>query len=128
MKPVRLRDITFGDGDEAGDARFGCEQVVARRVRPAGLPGRSQSGVVISMATLCHRSWNQVARLTAHGLAGYMGLYNNVELGTERNPSWRDPIADSDGTSTNLMYFSETPGSTLSPGQRAVLTRSAVLR
>ena len=95
---------------------------------PAGLPGTSQSGVVISLDTLCHRSWNQVARLTAHELAGYMGLYNNVELETERFPSWRDPIADSDGTSTNLMYFSEAAGRTLSPGQREVLTRSAVLR
>ena len=29
MKPVRRADIAFRDGDEAGEARFGGEQVVA---------------------------------------------------------------------------------------------------
>jgi len=110
---------------------------------PAGLGGTRQSGIVISLDTLCYRDWRAVARLTAHELARYMGLYHNVELETAQHPTWRDPIDDSDDSSNNLLYFSEradpdigagigTIGLSadfqLSPGQRQILTRSAVLR
>ena len=105
---------------------------------PAGLGGTRQSGIVIALDTLCYRDWAAVARLTAHELARYMGLYHNVELETPAHPTWRDPISDSDDASTNLMYFSEhaepttgaglSVGSDLSTGQRQILTRSAVLR
>jgi hypothetical protein len=40
-----------------------------------------------------------------------------------------DPIGDSDTSPDNLMFYSELPdGTTLSPGQREVLTRNPVLR
>ena len=42
--------------------------------------------------------------MTAHELARYMGLYNNVELG---HPDELDPIDDSDATENNLMFYSE---------------------
>jgi len=105
---------------------------------PAGLGGTRQSGIVIGLDTLCYRDWPAVARLTAHELGRYMGLYHNVELETAQHPTWRDPIDDSDDSSTNLMYVSEHLdlstgtgiglGTELSAGQRQILTRSAVLR
>lgn len=90
---------------------------------PAGLAGTRQSGIVVSLDTLCYRSWQTVARITAHELARYMGLYENIDL--DGHP---DPIDDSDAASTNLMFYSELGGGALSAGQRDILTRSAVLR
>ncbi|HEV7555973.1 MAG TPA: hypothetical protein VGO00_10980, partial [Kofleriaceae bacterium] len=95
---------------------------------PAGIAGSRQSGIAIGVDTLCYRSWGQVARLTAHEIARYMGLYHNVELNTSNHPTWRDPIDDSTDSSVNLMYFSESGGTDLSPGQDEVLQRSAVLQ
>jgi hypothetical protein len=95
---------------------------------PAGIGGTQQSGIVIGLDTLCYRKWTDLARLTAHEVARYMGLYHNVELDTEHHPTWRDPIGDSDDSNKNLMYFSEMGGSELSPGQSSLLLRSAVLR
>lgn len=95
---------------------------------PAGLAGTRQSGIVISLDTLCYRSWGELARLTAHEIARYMGLFHNVELEVAQHPSWRDPIIDSDDSINNLMYFAERGGISLSTGQREILTRSAVLR
>ncbi|MDQ3364816.1 MAG: hypothetical protein M3680_05250 [Myxococcota bacterium] len=91
---------------------------------PAGLGGTRKSGIVVGIDTLCYRSWQQLARLTAHELARYMGLYHNVELDAQ----WRDPIADSDDSPSNLMFYSELGGLELSAGQRDILTRSPVLR
>jgi len=95
---------------------------------PAGLAGTSQSGIVIGLDTLCYRDWTALARLTAYEIARYMGLYHNVELETALHPTWRDPIGDSDDTSENLLYFSETGGTALTADQGKLLSRSAVLR
>lgn len=91
---------------------------------PAGLAHTTKSGIVIGLDTLCYRSWQQLARLAAHEIARYMGLYRNVEVDTR----WRDPIIDSDNAPENLMFFSELGGSELSTGQLNILTRSPVLR
>lgn len=95
---------------------------------PGGLPGTRQSGIVIGVDTLCYRTWTQLARLTAHELARYMGLYHNVELEVMKHPTWRDPITDSDDAKDNLMFFAEIGGISLSAGQQEILKRSAVLR
>ncbi len=95
---------------------------------PAGLGGTRQSGVIVGVDTLCYRSWTQLARLTAHEVARYMGLYHNVELEVGQHATWRDPIDDSDDSRNNLMFFSELGGIDLSAGQRTILTKSAVLR
>jgi hypothetical protein len=105
---------------------------------PAGLAGTSQSGIIVGLDTLCYRDWRAVARLTAHQIAHYMGLYHNVELGVDQRPYLRDLIEDSDDANTNLMFFSEhaDPGAAgalgigdqLSKEQREILKRSAVLR
>jgi hypothetical protein len=98
---------------------------------PATLAGTTQSGIVVGLDTLCYRSWEQLGQLTAHELARYMGLYNNVEVA---NPGETDPIADSDTSSDNLMFSSELGsgggyfGTSLSPGQVSVLSTSPVLR
>ncbi|MEJ7603272.1 MAG: hypothetical protein WKG01_35620 [Kofleriaceae bacterium] len=91
---------------------------------PGGLANTPRSGIAISADTLCYRSWNTLARLTAHEMARYMGLYHNVEP----DPQWRDKIDDSDASPTNLMFYSELGGTELSPGQREILKRSPVLR
>ena len=90
---------------------------------PAGLAGTAQSGIVVGLDTLCYKSWKDLARLTAHELARYMGLYDNIDL--DGHP---DPIDDSDQTSSNLMFYSDANGTDLSDGQRQILTRSPVLR
>jgi len=95
---------------------------------PSGLAGTAESGVVIGVDTLCYRSWTQVARLTAHEVARYMGLFHNVEAESSAHPLWRDPIQDSDDSSNNLMFYSEFGGVDLSEGQREILAKSAVLR
>lgn len=95
---------------------------------PAGIAGTPGSGIVIGADTLCYRGWTDVARLTAHELARYMGLYDNVEIDDSPADPRRDPIGDSDTSDANLMYFSELGGTDLSPGQRDILSRSPVLR
>jgi hypothetical protein len=92
---------------------------------PAGLARTRRSGIVIGVDTLCYRSWTELARLTAHEIARYMGLYHNVET----NPAWQDPIGDSNPSPANLMFYSElNKGTELSTGQLDILTRSPVLR
>jgi hypothetical protein len=96
---------------------------------PAGLAGTPQSGIVIGLDTLCYRSWTQLARLTAHEVARYMGLSHNVELDSNsEGVNWLDQIDDSDASENNLMFFSELGGTVISPGQRDILSRSGVLR
>lgn len=83
---------------------------------PPSMPGTSASGVAVAMDTLCYRSFQELARITTHELAQYMGLFRN------REPDGAlDPIPDSDDAPSNLMYFSEFGGTTLSPGQAQVL-------
>ena len=91
---------------------------------PAGVANTRRSGIVIGVDTLCYRSWSELARLTAHEIARYMGLYHNVEVDTR----WQDPIIDSNASPANLMFYSELGGTELSTGQLDILTRSPVLR
>jgi hypothetical protein len=99
-------------------------QAISPNPGPAGVGGTRQSGVIISLDTLCYRQWSQLARLTAHELARYMGLYDNIDLDGVHT----DPIADSDMSNANLMFYSELGGTDLSSGQRQILGRSPVLR
>lgn len=92
---------------------------------PAGLAKTSGSGIVIGADMLCYRSWPRLARLTAHEIARYMGLYHNAEVDNVHG----DPIPDSTMSADNLMFFSEVAtGTELSDGQRDILMRSPVLR
>jgi hypothetical protein len=86
--------------------------------------------VIISLDTLCYRSWPQLARLTAHELARYMGLYRNVEQDPLQPTTLHyDPIPpEMDASSSNLMFYSELGGTALSSGQADILGRSPVLR
>ncbi len=105
-------------------------QAIGPNPGPAGLANTRQSGVVISIDTLCYRNWTQLARTTARELALYMGLYANSEIDANdiTLPTHFDPIPDSDSSSTNLMFNSDLAGTELSDGQRFVLTRSPALR
>jgi hypothetical protein len=96
---------------------------------PAGIANTRQSGIIIGLDTLCYRSWSQLARVTAHELARYMGLHHNVELGADSaSQHWEDQIWDTDESDDNLMFFSEFGGIDITPDQRDILTRSGVLR
>jgi len=96
---------------------------------PAGLAKTRQSGIVISVESLCYRSWPQLARITGRELARYLGLYSNTESDPlDPMTAHTDPIPDSDTSNTNLMHPSELAGSQLSDGQRYILTRSPALR
>ncbi|MDB4954237.1 MAG: hypothetical protein JWO36_1806 [Myxococcales bacterium] len=99
-------------------------QAIGPNPGPAGVGGTRQSGIVVGLDTLCYRSWSQLARLSAHELARYMGLYDNVEV----DGTHVDPIMDSDLSSGNLMFYSEFGGGDLSADQRNILSRSPVLR
>lgn len=97
---------------------------------PAGLAGTRQSGIAVALDTLCYRDWQVLARITAHEIARYMGLYHNVELEVAQHPAWRDLINDNDvdDPRNNLMFFSELGRGMLSTDQRKLLMRSAVLK
>ncbi|HEY1554730.1 MAG TPA: hypothetical protein VGF94_07820 [Kofleriaceae bacterium] len=90
---------------------------------PAGIAGSLQSGVIVALDSLCYQPWDQLARLTAHEIAKYMGLYENVDL--DGNP---DPISDTDSSTNNLMFNSVLGGTALSPDQRSILAHSVVLQ
>ena len=96
---------------------------IAPNPGPAGLGHTKLSGIVIGLDTLCYRSWPALARLTAHELARYMGLYDNVDAGGHH-----DPLVDTDESASNLMFFSELGGHDISSDQLSVLRKSAVLR
>jgi hypothetical protein len=98
---------------------------------PSGVPGAS--GIAISLDTLCYRDWRAVARLTAHALGHYMGLYHNIEppdpVQGPSDPPWQDLDVDTDDSNSNLMYFSQIhDGADLTVDQTFTLTRSPVLR
>jgi hypothetical protein len=99
-------------------------QAIGPNPGPAGLANTRRSGIVVGVDTLCYRRWDELARLTAHEIARYMGLFDNVGI----DPNQVDPIPDSDLSSTNLMFYSELGGTFLSEGQKQILRRSAVLR
>lgn len=84
---------------------------------PPGLSGTGASGIAVAADTLCYRDWRSVARATAHGIGLYMGLFRN----REPDGSAEDPIADSDDSQNNLMFFGDFGGTQLSEGQRQIL-------
>lgn len=110
---------------------------------PAGFANTPQSGIVISLDTLCYRDWKALARLTAHEIGRYVGLYHNVEAATNDTDRahWRDQITDTDplndaAAAANLMYFSDEDGSEdsandpmpeISNEQRNVITWSPIM-
>jgi len=142
-----LDELALGDTGELlalGNGTTGIDVFFVRALSPVGLqafgpaPGPAgvsrtrQSGIVIGLDTLCYRSWTQLARLTAHEIARYMGLARNVELDATGRV-WPDKIEDtsdlSDAAATdNLMFYSELGGIDITPDQRDVLSRSGVLR
>ncbi len=90
---------------------------------PPRSPGTVSSGIAVSVDSLCYRNWETMARITAHGMASQMGLWQN------RDPRGiPDPISDSDLSRNNLMFFGEFGGTELSPGQRSVLGHYPGLR
>ena len=120
----------------AGATTGGMSVFLVRTIEPMGtaalvesVPGApldvgvGPGGVAISMDSMCYRSWDSLARITAHAIGRHLGLARNVE------PTGQgDPIGDSDTAPTNLMFYSELGGAELSVGQRVVLGTSPVLR
>jgi len=96
---------------------------IARTPGVPGLPGTAASGVAVSIDSLCYTDWTALGRVTAHALARHLGLFRNIEP-----DGHRDPIADSDDSPDNLLYFGAYGGTDLSPGQQQILRLSPVLR
>jgi hypothetical protein len=126
-----LAKDNLGDLLELSQAETGVNLFIVRSIAPTGVqaliggtpappatPATRASGVAIAAETLCYRTWDDLARTTAHALARSMGLFHN------RDPAgFGDTIADSDEGSDNLMFFSEFGGIELSAGQADVLRR-----
>jgi len=94
----------------------GVQAMIGGTPGPPRIPGTAASGIAISADTLCYRSWQDLARVTSHSIAGQMGLWNN------RDPQGqRDPISDSGSSSDNLMFFGEFGGTELSACQKRIL-------
>jgi hypothetical protein len=94
--------------------------------------GSRTGGVAVSVDTMCYRTWQDLARVTAHGIARHMGLFRNVEPdGINLDPIPDTPAPDPmnpELTTSNLMHFSEFGGTEISEGQEDILRRSPVLR
>lgn len=119
-----------------GDSTGGVTVFVVRTMAPVGTSamvdgtpgfpfdvGGGPGGVAVAVDAVCTRGWDVLARTTAHAVARHLGLSRN------REPRGQlDPIADSDGSSANLMFYAELGGIDLSIGQRDILRRSPVLR
>ena len=101
-------------------------QLLTNSTPGAPVPGTGASAIAIGVDTLCYRSWAQLARQTAHGIARHMGLFRNVE--PDGVTTHVDPIDDSTDELDNLMHWSEFGGTELSLGQREILRASPVLR
>jgi hypothetical protein len=102
------------------------QQILTNSTPGAPIPGTGASAIAVSVDTLCYRSWAQLARQTAHGVARHMALFRNVE--PDALPGHVDPIDDTDDGIDNLMHWSEHGGSALSIDQREILRASPVLR
>ncbi len=125
-----------GDLFERAEHQSGVNVFLVRSIAPAGVQavvgatpgpprtaGTPASGVAVGLDTLCYRDWPALARISAHAIARQMGLYYNRDPGGHP-----DTIADSDELSTNLMFFGDLGGASLSSGQREVLRRYPGLR
>jgi hypothetical protein len=125
-----------GDLFALADAGTGVNVFLVRSIAPAGVqavvgatpgpprtPGTVASGVAVAIETLCYRDWSDLARITVHAIARQMGLHYN------RDPAGHpDTIADSDELSSNLMFFGDRGGVSLSDGQGDTLRRYPGLR
>jgi hypothetical protein len=127
----RLGDLLELSEDDGGVHVFfvrsispsGIEGLAGGPPAPPGLAGTRASGVAIALDTLCYEDWEYLARTTAHEIARALGLERSVEP-----DGHEDAISDSDYATTNLMYFADREGSTLSPSQRAILRANPVMR
>lgn len=92
---------------------------------PPGVAGTRASGVAIGLETLCYRSWDELARITAHEIARSLGLPRNVEP-----DGYTDAIDDDSGevSRDNLMFYSEFAGQALNAGQTELLKLSPAMR
>ena len=93
---------------------------------PPGRPGTRASGVAIATDTLCYADWTYLARSTAHEIARGLGLQRSVEP-----DGYEDQLTGENGSgyeTTNLMYFSDHGGSTLSGDQKEILRRNPVFQ
>jgi hypothetical protein len=104
-------------------APAGVQAMIGDTPGPPRTAGTPASGVAIGVDTLCYRGWPELARITAHAVARQMGLHYNRDPGGHL-----DTIPDSDDLSSNLMFFGDLGGQTLSAGQHEVLRRYPGLR
>jgi hypothetical protein len=110
---------------------------------PLGMHGTGSSGIAIS-TDMMRGNAEMLGRTLAHEIGHYLGLFHTSELdGSVADPlfdtpeCWLDADADGDGLSVadcaeygadNLMFWAKTTGTQLTPQQREVLQRAAILQ
>jgi hypothetical protein len=110
---------------------------------PLGMHGTGASGIAISTDMMAGNA-EMLGRTLAHEIAHYLGLFHTSELDgsvydpLDDTPECRlDRDVDGDGLSVadcaehgadNLMFWAKTTGTQLTPQQREVLQRAAILQ
>ena len=66
-----------------------------------------------------------LGNVIAHESGHFLGLFHNEEQDASANPSHVDPIADTSGSTSNLMCWNDQGVEELSPGQGFVMRNNS---
>lgn len=135
--------VFFVRSINGGSSGFNTLGIAGGIPGPSGIPGTSQSGVVVTFDPTTDGSAAFGGFIMAHEVSHFLGLYHVTEQGRACGPGedpstgcapfgGTDTIGDTArGDDTNLMNWSVVGSGTndrLSAGQRFVLLRSALVR
>lgn len=122
----------FGSGQESGLGLFIVDRFVAPLAGtsggipgPAFSPGRASSGVAVAWQE-AEDDPSRLARVIAHEVAHWLGLFHTSQRGL-----FADPIADTpvgEGERDNLMFAELEGGLIITPDQARVLRRHLEIR
>lgn len=115
---VLVRDITDPAGNQNGILG------ISGGIPSSPILGTPHSGVVVSISTACGANGqNYLAAVLAHEVGHSTGLFHN-----EESDGSEDPLTDTPKGRTNLMFWSEEGGTTLSPQQGQVVRGDPKIR
>jgi hypothetical protein len=114
---VLVRTITDAMGQTIGILG------IAGGIPGSPINGTPHSGVVVSVGNLCMGGQQQMGIVIAHEVGHSLGLFHNQESSQEL-----DPLTDTGTEQTNLMYWLENSGMTLSAQQGQVVRNDPKVR